>query len=62
MAKDKARAYSDRKLKELEKGLERAYAQAKSEVEAEWTAYMDGVYGQARGKSTTAIRCPFNSP
>lgn len=41
MAKDKARAYSDRELKKLEKELARAYAQAKSEIEAEWTAYMD---------------------
>ena len=40
MARDKARAYTDRKLHELERELERAYARAKSEIETEWRKYM----------------------
>lgn len=41
MAKDKAREYTDRKLQELERELERVYARAKSEIETEWRKYME---------------------
>lgn len=41
MAKDKAREYTDKKLKQLERELERAYARAKSDIETEWRKYMD---------------------
>lgn len=39
--KDKARAYTDRELKKLERELERVYARAKTEIEADWTKYMN---------------------
>lgn len=38
---DKARAYTDRKLEELEKKLGQAYARAKTDLEAEWKRYME---------------------
>jgi SPP1 gp7 family putative phage head morphogenesis protein len=41
MAKDKAREYTDRKLKQLERELARVYARAKSDIEAEWRKYME---------------------
>lgn len=37
---DKARAYTDRKLEELEKELGRVYARAKTELEQTWREYM----------------------
>lgn len=37
---DKARAYTDRKLDELERELERVYVRAKTELEQAWREYM----------------------